>query len=89
MTIEDSRDDLEYGHGIVCSSCTGLTIQRSTFRNLTSLGIPAIYIENQMGIESYIDECTFENNIAWVTSGSLRVEEAGIVYVTNSKFIGN
>ena len=42
-----------------------------------------------MGIESYIDECTFENNIAWETSGSIRVEEAGIVYVTNSKFIGN
>ena len=89
VTIKDSRDDVVQGHGIVCSSCTGLTIQRSTFRNLTAHSIPAIFIENQMGVESYIDECTFENNVAWVTSGSLRVEEAGIVYVSNSKFISN
>ena len=88
-TIYDSQDKLETGHGLTCLNCVELTVLNSTFRNLVSYSAPAIYIAQQTGVESRIEDCTFEGNLALGDAGSIRLSNAGVVQLTRNSFIDN
>lgn len=77
------------GHGVTCSRCEALTIKSSTFKNLVANEAPAIYIHEQTGIQTNIQDCTFDSNLALGFAGSISLLNAGIVYLSGNKFVNN
>ena len=89
MTIKDSEDLLAKGHGFKCVGCKSIELKNSIFYNLRAGTATAVLIEEEMSSESIISNCTFESNLAVRSSASIRLKNAGKVYIKDSYFTKN